>query len=127
MKKVTYALIILATLVCFAGCAGQKTTTTVSGTAPTLPANARDATDANAFRVIADAYAFLNSISNSQITLTAAQKTVFNDVVVAYNTAYTLGLAYHAGASSDAAGLTAATNNLSTQLTSASTQIVVPQ
>lgn len=129
MKKRATLLIIVALL--FVGCAVKTSTTTNVPPAPTLPTGARDSADANAFRVIADAYAFISSVRNSvtagSLSLTATQKTVFNDVVLAYNTAYALGQAYHAGASSDSAGLAAATNSLSTKLTTASTQIVVAQ
>lgn len=132
MNRIFAALVIAATLL-FAGCPSQTTTTATpakAATAPTLPTNAIDATDANAFRIIADAYAFLNPIQQAvkagTMVLSAGQKTALNDVITAYDTAYTLGMAYHGGVSTDAAGLTAATNALSTKLTTASSQIVAP-
>jgi hypothetical protein len=79
-RKSIYVAVAVLVIVFFAGCAAQKTTTTsVRRTAPTLPTNARDAADANVFRVIADAYAFLNSVRKSQITMTASQKTDMAD------------------------------------------------
>jgi len=94
-----------------------------------LATNARDAADANSFRVIADSWAFLVSIQNSvttgKLTLSATQKAAFNDTVAAYNTAYALGLAYHSGASSNATDLNNATNTLVAKLANAKT--VIPQ
>lgn len=95
-----------------------------------LPTSARDQVDANAFRIIADAHALLKSIQDSvtagKLTLTPAQKGVFNKASAAYNVAYTLGMAYHNGTSTDATALNNATSNLQTQVQAASAQITVP-
>jgi hypothetical protein len=131
MKKV-FTVLIIGTLLLLAGCAVKSTvsTTGIPTAAPTLPTNSIDSVDANSFRVIADAYAFLQPIQQAvkagTMTLSAGQKAALNDVITAYNTAYTLGIAYHSKVLTDATVLTAATNALSLKLTTASTQIVAP-
>jgi PBP1b-binding outer membrane lipoprotein LpoB len=123
MKKLLFVLMLAACLI-LAGCAAKTTTSTT-----TLPAGAINTTDASAYRVLSDAKAFLSSIQSSTaagtLTLTAAQKTVVNNLITASNTADQLWEAYHAGASTDAAGLTTAVNNLNSALATAQAQIVV--
>jgi hypothetical protein len=137
MKLKSLSLVVVLLVLLLIGCAVKTPPATNVPPAPQvqgcklLANGACDPVDVQAFRIIADAWAFLGKIRSAQAggtmtPLNASQKSIFNDVVLAYNTAYTLGVAYHGGASSDAAGLTAATNNLSTKLTTASTQIVAP-
>ena len=117
-------LAVLLDLGLVAGCASNPKAVTTP-----LPTNARDSADANAFRVIADAHAFLQSVENSvtagKLSMTPAQKTLFNDTVAAYNTAYAVGIAYHNGTNTNATTLNAATATLQTQLQAASSQITV--
>lgn len=123
-----HKLFIMFAVILIWGCANHQMATVPPTSPPTLPTNARDAADANAFRVIADAYAFLSSVNTSvtsgHLTLTATQKTLFNDTIASYNAAYAIGLAYHNGSSSQTT-LTAATTSLQTKLQQASAQIAV--
>ena len=123
MRK--HTLLPVIALMLLLGCVHNSTSKPVT---PNLPTNARDTADANAFRVIADAWAFLSSVNTSvtsgKLTLTPQQKTLYNDTVAAYNTAYAIGLAYHNGSGSQA-NLTTATSALQTKLTAASSQITV--
>ncbi len=113
------AFLLVAVL---AGCAAKQP-------AQTLPIGARDATDAAAFRVIADSHAFLKSVGDSvnagTLHLNATQKSIYNSLVAETNLAVQLGTAYNKGQSNDAAGLVVATNKLNTDLTAAQSQIVV--
>ena len=101
---------------------------TKSGTT-TLPTNAIDQTDATVYRILSDSQAFLTDIragvTAGKLVLTPAQKTTFNALVTSYDATEGLWQAYHAKASTDAAGLTASANTLNTQLTSAQSTILV--
>jgi hypothetical protein len=109
-------------LMILVGCAAKSPTAT-------LPTGAIDSTDATVYRILSDAQAFLSDIragvSGGSLVLSPTQKTAFNDLVKSYNATEGAYQAYHAGASKDAAGLTASANALNTSLASAQSTIVV--
>lgn len=123
-NRKTAALLAWVTLLALMACTANPKPVTSP-----LPTGARDTADANAFRIIADAHAFLQSIENSvnakTLTLNAAQKQAFNDTVIAYNSAYAAGMLYHNGTNTNPTDLNNATANLSTKLTAA--KVVLPQ
>lgn len=119
--KITAAAFVLSlTLI---GCAKNTT-------AP-LPTGATNTTDAATFRILSDAHAFLKSIGDSvragNLTLNQSEKDAYNKLVASSNAADQLWQQYHAGNSSLAAPLTAATNQLQSDLSSAKSVIGVSQ
>jgi uncharacterized lipoprotein YajG len=124
MKRNTRLLIPLLAILLIAGCAGQKP-------AQTLPTGATSAADAQSYRVLNDAHAFLQSIRDSvaagKLTLTATQKTTFNSLVAASNAADSLWETCHAGGctATQQSQLTTQTNQLNASLATAQSQIVV--
>jgi len=106
------------------GCANNPKPTT-------LPTGATSVADATTYRVLNDAHAFLQSIRDSvaagKLTLTATQKTAFNSLVAASNSADALWETCHAGGCTTAQQqqLTTQTNQLNASLATAQQQIVV--
>ena len=126
-RIIPLGLIALLTLTLL-GCAAKTTSTP-------LPIGATNPTDASSYRVLVDAKAFLGSIGSSvtagKLTLTATQKTTYNALVTASNTADALWEQYHAATAAQQATLapqlTTATNNLNAALAAAQGQITVAQ
>jgi outer membrane murein-binding lipoprotein Lpp len=115
MKKLLIVALLLPLMV---GCANNPKP-------QTLPTGANSVADAQTYRVLSDAQAFLNSIRTSvtagTISLTATQKTAFNDVATSYNAAEALWQTCHAGGCSaqQQTQLTTQVNTLNAQLTTA--------
>ena len=125
MLKKRLSFTLLAVLcIALVGCANQTKPTT-------LPTGAIDQTDATVYRVLTDAQAFLTDIragsTSGKLVLSPAQKTTFNALVTSYDATESLWQAYHAKASTDAAGLTASANTLNANLTSAQSTILGAQ
>jgi hypothetical protein len=127
MKKTRYTLslaLIAMLLMVGIGCANNPKP-------QTLPTGATSAADANSYRVLNDAHAFLQSIRDSvtsgKLTLSATQKQAFNDLVLSSNAADALWQTCHAGGCSAAQQqqLTDSTNKLNANLATAQSQIVV--
>jgi len=122
-NKLTLALIAMLLMVVI-GCSNNPKP-------QTLPTGATSAPDAKSYRVLADAQAFLGSISTSvqsgKLTLTATQKQSFNDITVAYNAAEALWQTCHAGGCTAAQQTQLGTqaNQLNAQLAAAQKVIVV--
>src|SRR5881392_2831668 len=95
-RRMQHAISILALALMLAvGCHHNPSTVTP---AP-LPSGAVNQIDADAFRALADTQAFVNSVKDDQasgaVTLTATEKTVFNQVIQDYDIAEPLAKAYH--------------------------------
>jgi predicted small lipoprotein YifL len=123
-RAITTWLVATLLAVTLIGCATQKQPTT-------LPAGAMSAADASSYRVLNDAHAFLRSIRDSvsagKLTLTATQKTAFNNLVASSNAADALWTTCHNGGCTAAQQqqLTTQTNNLNATLATVQSQIVV--
>ena len=126
MKLKVQVTCILLALSLLAGCSHNP--------APqTLPTGATSPADASTYRVLNDAHAFLQSIRDSvaagKLTLTASQKTAFNALIAASNSADALWTTCHNGGCTPAQQqqLTSQTNQLNASLAAAQQQIVVAQ
>lgn len=119
--RLNLSIAVLAVLLA-AGCARNTN-------AP-LPAGATSPSDASSYRVLNDAHAFLQSIRDSvaagKLTLTAAQKAIFNDLVTASNAADATWELCHAGGctTQQQTQLATQTNDLNGKLATAQSQIV---
>src|ERR1700690_805052 len=82
--------------------------------------------DGTSYRTLMDAQAAIQSVranvTSGQLVLSPAQKKVFNQIIVDYNTTEALWHAYHAGATSDATALTAAIQSLVADISTIATQ-----
>ena len=85
-----------------------------------------NAFDGTCYRTLMDAQAALNSvkanIASGSLKLTPMQTKVFDQIITDYNTANALWQTYHAGATQDNASLTAAINQLISDIATLSTQ-----
>lgn len=124
MKKALTLTLALAMCLTVVACANQKPATT-------LPAGAISQADAQSYRVLNDAHAFLQSIRDSvaagKLTLTPAQKTAFNSLIASSNAADALWTTCHNGGctADQQTQLTQQTNQLNANMATAQSQIVV--
>lgn len=93
-----------------------------------LPAGAINSADAVIYRTLADAHGFTakvrSEVAAGKAKLTPAQTKVFNKLIDDLNVADVLYQAYHAGgAAANAASLTPAVNAVSSDLSTAMSQI----
>lgn len=111
--------VLLLSICLLAGCANKAVQAPVPGQINSF--------DATSFRVLSDAQAAIDSVKTDvaagKVTLTDAQKKVFNQVVSDYNLGEASWQAYHSGATSDTVGLTNAINQLVADIAAVTTQI----
>jgi hypothetical protein len=94
------------------------------------PPGAVNQFDATVYRVLSDAQAAIESIKSDQqsgkITLSAQEKSIFNQLIQHYNAAESLAQAYHAAAQTgnpDTATLTTAINQVISDIAAVTQQI----
>ena len=127
MKKI---VVVALSLVFLVGCAAKQTTVVT----PPIPGcrltttGTCDQLDVTSYRVLADAKKLLtdigNSVTSGKLTLTATQKTLYNNLATASNIANASWEVYHAGGS-NGTELQTNTNNLSSAISTATNQITV--
>jgi hypothetical protein len=120
-------LMLAIALMLAVGC--HKAATTGATSSPAVPPGAVNQFDATAYRICADAQAAIESVkadvAAGTVTLTDPQKVILNQLIAHYNTAESLAVAYHTNrnGNADTATLTAALQQLVTDISQVATQI----
>jgi hypothetical protein len=111
--------LLLLSIVLAAGCSTKSTQ-------PVLP-GAINSFDQTSYQTLMDAQAAIGAVkadvAGGKFTLTAAQKTVFNQAIADFNVAEAAWQTYHAGATNNVAALTTAINQLVADVAAIATQI----